>query len=219
MSLCGPPRRRKPAGGGIPLRGYVEKILQDQVAMLGGDALGMELHAVHRIAAVVHPHDQGVGRFRCHFKILREVFAIDDERVIARRPERPVDAVEDTCAGLPDFGELAVHRNRRPDHAAAKSLADGLVAEADAKDRNVRGGALDQIEADAGLVGRAWTGRQHDGVGVAREHVIDADLIIAMDIDLRPQAAQVMDEVEGEAVIVVDQQDHDPRLSPQSGLI
>ena len=58
MGLCGPLRRRGPAGGGIPLRGYVEKILQDQVAMLGGDALGMELHAVHRIAAVVHPHDQ-----------------------------------------------------------------------------------------------------------------------------------------------------------------
>ena len=55
--------------------------------------------------------------------------------------------------------------------------------------------------------------------GSRASDVIDADLIIAMDIDLRPQAAQVMDEVEGEAVIVVDQQDHDPRLSPQSGLI
>src|SRR6516162_2220909 len=58
MGLCGPPRCREPAGGGIPLRGYVEKILQDQVAVLGGDTLGVELHAVNRVAAVVHPHDQ-----------------------------------------------------------------------------------------------------------------------------------------------------------------
>ena len=41
-------RRAAPAGLGVPGGGDVEKILQDQMAVLGGDALGMELHAVHR---------------------------------------------------------------------------------------------------------------------------------------------------------------------------
>src|SRR5262245_14165075 len=116
MGLCGPPRRREPAGRGIPLRGYVEKILQDQVAMLGGDALGMELDTVNRVAAMMHPHDQMIRRFRRYLNILREVFAIDDERVVARRPERTVDAAEHTFAGLPDFRKLAMHRDRRTDH-------------------------------------------------------------------------------------------------------
>src|SRR5262249_54448007 len=120
MGLCGPPRRREPAGCGIPLRGYVEKILQDQVAMLGGDALGMELHGVNCVAPVVHPHDQVISRFRRYLNILREVLAFDDERVVARRPEWAIDAAEHPCAGLLDFRELAVDRDRRADHAAAK---------------------------------------------------------------------------------------------------
>src|SRR5262249_42577171 len=156
---------------------------------------GMELHAVNRVAPVVHPHDQVISRFRRYLNILREVLAFDDERVVARRPEWAIDAAEHPCAGLLDFRELAVDRDRRADHAAAKRLPDRLVAQADAEDWNVRGRALDQIEADAGLIGRTRPGRKHDRVGIARDNIIDADLIVAMDIDLRPQAAQVVDEV------------------------
>ena len=82
------------------------------------------------------------------------------------------------------------------------------MAEADAEDRNGRGSLGDQIEADAGLVRRAGAGRQHDRVGLRRQHVGDRDLVVAMHDDIRPQPAQVMDEVEGEAVVIVDQDDH-----------
>ena len=34
------------------------------------------------------------------------------------------------------------------------------------------------------------------------------NLVVAMDDDVRPQPAQIMDQVEGEAVVVVDQDDH-----------
>ena len=36
----------------IPVAGQIEEILQQDVAVLGGDAFGMELHAVHRQLAV-----------------------------------------------------------------------------------------------------------------------------------------------------------------------
>ena len=45
---------------GIPRGGDVEKILQHQMAVLGGDAFGVELHAVHRQLLVHQPHDQPV---------------------------------------------------------------------------------------------------------------------------------------------------------------
>ena len=76
----------------------------------------------------------------------------------------------------------------------------------------LRRGLLDQIEADAGLVRRAGAGRQHDRVGLSRQHVRDGDLVVAMHGHVRPKPAQVMDEVEGEAVVVVDQHDHAPFL-------
>src|SRR6476661_1478704 len=51
-------RRAAPAGFGVPGRRKVEEIAQDQMAVLGGDALGMELHAVHRQRLVHQPHQQ-----------------------------------------------------------------------------------------------------------------------------------------------------------------
>ncbi len=35
----------------VEVAGEVEEILQDRVAVLGRDALGVELHAVHRVAS------------------------------------------------------------------------------------------------------------------------------------------------------------------------
>ncbi len=67
---------------------------------------------------------------------------------------------------------------------------------------------LDQVEADAGLVRRAGAGRQHDCLGLGGQHLIDADLVVAMHGDVGSKPAQIVDEVEGEAVVVVDQHDH-----------
>ena len=46
--------------------------------------------------------------------------------------------------------------------------------------------------------------------GSARDHVGGRNLVVAMHDDLRPQLAEVVDEVEGEAVVVVDQDNHAP---------
>jgi len=42
------PARPTPARRGIPVRSDVEEILQNEMSVLGCDAFGMELHAVHR---------------------------------------------------------------------------------------------------------------------------------------------------------------------------
>src|SRR5450830_1042023 len=87
------------------------------------------------------------------------------------------------------------------------------MTETDAEDRNARRRLADEIEADASLVRRAGAGREHNGVRLRRHHVGDRNLVVAMHDDVRPQPAQVMDQVEGEAVVVVDQYYH-CRLKP-----
>src|SRR5271154_1830151 len=84
-------RRGAPAGRSIPGRGKLEKILQHAMAVLGGDALGMELHAVHRQPRVRKPHDQAAVGIGGHRQVARQAFALDHERVVARRQERPID--------------------------------------------------------------------------------------------------------------------------------
>jgi len=51
----------RPAMYGVPLRGKLEKILQQQMPVLGRDAFGMELHAVHGQRLVREAHDQPVA--------------------------------------------------------------------------------------------------------------------------------------------------------------
>ncbi len=67
---------------------------------------------------------------------------------------------------------------------------------------------LDQVEADAGFVRRAGPGRQHDRIGIAVDDFGGGDLVVAMHDNVSSQPAQIMEQVEGEAVVVVDQNDH-----------
>ena len=140
--------------------------------------------------------------------VVRHARALDHQRVIARRLERAVDAAEHACALVLDLGELAVHRHRRAHDLAAERLADRLMAEADAEDRDRRPTPCSirsrQMPASFGVQG---PGESTIASGSRGEHLVDRDLVVAMHDDVRPQPAQIVDEVEGEAVVVVDQRD------------
>ena len=88
------------------------------------------------------------------------------------------------------------------------------MTEADPEDWNLRGGPLNQIKANARVVRGARPGREHDRIRFARQRVLDANLIVAIDGHLRPQATKVVDKVEREAVVVIDQQDHGAIFAP-----
>src|SRR5215472_11535414 len=124
----------------------------------------MKLHAVHRQSVMRERHDQAVLGFGGHLELARQPLAFDYQRMIARRLEWRIDAAKDAAAAVLDFRKLAVHRDRRADDLAAEGLADGLMAETDAEDRDARRCSRNQVEADAGLVRRARAGREHDGV-------------------------------------------------------
>ena len=66
-----------------------------QMAVLGGDALGMELHAVHRQRPVRSPMISRSSVSAVTSRSRGQAVALDDQRMIARRLERRVDAVED----------------------------------------------------------------------------------------------------------------------------
>src|SRR5450759_2052155 len=168
--LCGGRRAgrrcaRPPAALRVPGGGEIEKILQQQTAMFGRDALGMELHAVHRQAGMRKPHHQMIIGFGVDGELARHAGAIEHQRMIARRLEWSVDAAEHAGVGVTNFGQFAMHRHRCAHDFAAEGLADCLMTETDAEDRNARRRLADEIEADASLVRRARAGRQHDGIG------------------------------------------------------
>src|SRR2546423_525854 len=104
------PARQTTPGRNIPGVGNVEKVFQDEMAVLGRDAFGMKLHAVHGAMGVGEPHHEVVVGFRHHRELLRHAGALDHERVVARRLERAVDPAKHASTLVFDQRELAMHR-------------------------------------------------------------------------------------------------------------
>ena len=106
---------------------------------------------------------------------------------------------------------LAVHEPFSPDDLAAECLADGLVPQAHAKERQPGlGGSTYQRHRDARLVGRAGTGGNDDGGGAKRDEVVHGGGIVPVHHRFGAQLAGVLDEVVGETVVVIEDEKHSP---------
>jgi hypothetical protein len=196
----------------------VEEVLQQSVTVLARDALGVELHPVERIGPVLHSHDEAVVGRRRDLEVGGQGLAPDDQRMVARRLESRVEAAEQALAGVVDAARLAVHQRRRADHVATHRLTHRLVTEADSQHRRRRLEAVDEGETDARFVGGARPGRQHDPLGREGRDLIQAYLVVPVDDRLRPQLAEEMDEVVGEAVVVIDDEEFHGATCPTSAL-
>ncbi len=83
-------------------------------------------------------------------------------------------------------------------HIAAKGLADGLVAQAYAKYRQLAGKVQDGFDGHARLARRARPWRYDDALGVEGFDLGDGHFVIANDLYLGTQLAKVLNDVVSE---------------------
>jgi hypothetical protein len=102
---------------------------------------------------------------------------------------------------------LAVHQLLRMDDAAAESLADRLMAEADAEQGNPAGKLANRRQRDACLCWRAGA-RRNDQEGRLEARSRHADGVVAEHPDFLSQFAKVLYEVVGKGVVIVDHEQH-----------
>src|SRR6185437_12363303 len=79
--------------------------------------------------------------------------------------------------------------------------------EADAEDRCGRREAVDDGKADAGLARRFRPGRKQDRLRREAFYLFEADLVVAIDDRLGAELADIVNEVIGEAVVVIDDEE------------
>ena len=101
---------------------------------------------------------------------------------------------------------LAVHDTGGAHDLAAEGLADGLMAEAHAEDGQATGEMADHVQGDPGLVRRVRPRRQADPIGRKSLDAGQIDGIVAHGVDIFTEFAEILDEVVGERVVVVDHQ-------------
>jgi hypothetical protein len=166
----------------------------------------MKLHAFDRQAAMAQPHDLAVLGRGADLEARGQAVALHDQRVIARRHEFLWQGLENPLPIMPDARHLAVHHLPGAHHRAAERLSDRLVPEAHAEDRDAAREPLDRLERDACLVRRARAGGKHDMRGCERFDFRHVELVVAEHLHLRAELAEVLHQVEGERIVVVDHQ-------------
>lgn len=169
----------------------------------------MELHPVDRQLPVAEAHDRPVFKLGVNLKAVGQAVTLDNQRVIARGRKRRGQPGKDTGSAVMHRAQLAMHDVICPHDLAAKGLSDCLMSEADPhQGRACFGRCHCEGQTDPGLIGIAGTGREQDAAWSQAHRLLDIDGIVAVYHHLRPEASQIVNEVVGETVVVIDQQQH-----------
>ena len=123
--------------------------------------------------------------------------------------DRAVDPGKRSGAIMVEPTGLAMDGNPRPDDLATGLRDDGLMPKADAKKWNPPRRKRDQFEAATGILGPAGTGREDNQGAIPQspiEHV-RRPRAVSKNRNLASQPLECIDQVEGEAIEIVDQDD------------
>src|SRR5262249_28653580 len=165
-----------------------------------------------------HAHDLAVIGPRRDLEVRGHRVRQYHQRVVARRRERVRQVREDAVTVVANLGCLAVHLSLGSGDRTAEGLADRLMSEAYAEDRRVLAEAPDDLERHSGVVRGAGAGRDHDPLGRERSDAVGVYGIVADHVQLGAELAEILHEVVGEGVVVVDDEDHarDPAAAMRS---
>ncbi len=93
-------------------------------------------------------------------------------------------------------------------HRLAHCVADRLVPEADAEYGKIVRRRLDQSDADTSFPRRARARGKDDTIWFQRERFLDGGRVVANDVRSASGLFDIVYQVPGEAVIIVDDEDH-----------
>src|SRR5256885_3164432 len=112
---------------------------------------------------------------------------------------------------------LPMHELFRADDLAAERRADGRVPQAGPEHGTLPRKMPDDFDGYSRLLRRARPRRDHDVRGREPLDLLRCRLVVAADFDLLSQLAKVLDEVVGERIVVVEDEDHSDQWPVVSG--
>src|SRR4029434_183215 len=112
------------------------------------------------------------------------------------------------------LARLAMHDGRSPYHSSSKSRPDRLVSKTYSQDRNLAGHSLYGFHYYTRILRTTRSGRNHDTIGMHRFDIIDSESVVPKYLQLLSHLPKVLDEIEGERIVVIDDENHfDLRLT------
>jgi len=158
---------------------------------------------------MVKTHDLSLGRFRSDLKTIGKGFTSDKEAVVARCVERIGKSFKKILPVVMDRGCFPMHQALRTDNLTSKNITHALMTETDPEDRKFSGEGPDYLVTDTGFLGSAGPRRNADPLRVHFLNFPNTDLIISLHQGIRSEFPEILDEIVGEGIVVIDDQDHD----------
>ena len=196
-------------GQGVGRHLSCQEVRQQPLALVGQHRLGMELDALGGQLAVADAHHDAAaagGDLEAGGDVL-----VDHQRVVAPDGQRRGQAREDRAAVVLDRRGLAVD-GQMADDRAAEGLRERLVAQAHPEGRHA--GLREAAHRPRPRCRPRWActarARRRRGRSSRASSSSTVGAVVAHDLELAAQLAQVLDEVVGERVVVVDDE-HAPR--------
>ena len=112
---------------------------------------------------------------------------------------------KETVRGFFYQGALSVHEFFRIAYGATENLTDGLMAQADAEDRNLAFQLADGFLADACVRRSSGAGGEDQRFGSQGAYLVDRDFIVSHHLDLRVDTSDELVKVIGKTVVILNQ--------------
>src|SRR5690606_27760484 len=107
---------------------------------------------------------------------------------------------------------LTVHHLSGTNDIAAKRLADRLMPEADTQEQQPAGVMLDGLDGDPRFGWRTGAWGDYDSLRLVAIDLGDGQFVVAHHFDFGTQLAEVLHNVVGKRVVVIDHQQHGMNL-------
>src|SRR3954468_18336940 len=127
--------------------------------------------------------------------------------MIARRFEWLRRVLKDAGIAMLNQRCLSMHQPFGADDFSAKDLANALMTEANPEDGRLFSQFTNDLLAPAGVFRPAWAGRDTNPVWGQLADLSKCDLVVPFHRHLRAELSKVLDEIIGERVVVIDDED------------
>ncbi len=169
----------------------------------------MKLDAFDLFGTMAKPHYEPIGRFGGNFEAIRQAFALDYQRMIAACRKVIRDVRKDRFPIMNYCGRFPVHGHARPNDASAEVLSYRLMAETYPEYWHLACKPRDNCYRDPCGVRRSRPRRDQDPLRTDLAFdLTEGDLIVMNDAHFNSKLTKILDEIVGERIVIIDDQQH-----------
>ena len=157
-------------------------------------------------------HDFTFGSLSGDFQTVGKALTAHKQAMVAGCFKGGRKPLEEILRVVKDGGGLAVHQASCANHFTAIDITHALVTEADSENRYLPSKVTDHVTADSSLFRRAGARRDADALWCHCLDLGESDLVVSLHEGIGSQLAEILDEVVGERIVIIDDEDHDRKV-------